>query len=261
MTYWLKRLLTRPRTIIRSWRAIGLFATLRLVQIRFGSEKSVYSVRVPQWPHPVFVRGGNSSDTMVLYEILVTSEYDLVFGMESAKTIIDGGANIGLAAIYFLNTCPESRVVLVEPFEETLNICRRNLEPYGDRAVCVQGAIWPFPGKVDLEASGEDHWTNKVKTSADGGKSGGSDAIVMPVLIEMCGGSVDLLKLDVEGSEREIFGHNSAPWLPAIRNIVIELHGEDCSQRFFEALGPYEYERTNRDMVYFCRNLRPQVAA
>jgi FkbM family methyltransferase len=234
---------------------------MRLVQIRLGSAKSVYSVCVPQWPHPVFVRGGSSSDTMVLYEILVTREYDLVFGMESAKTIIDGGANIGLAAIYFLNTCPKSRVVLVEPFEETLNICRKNLEPYGDRAICLQGAIWPYPGKVDLEATGEDHWTNKVKMSADGGKSGATDAIVMPTLIEMCGGSVDLLKLDVEGSEREIFAHNTASWLPAIRNVVIELHGQDCSESFFGALSPYNYEVTNQDMVYFCRNIKPRAAA
>lgn len=89
-----------------------------------------------------------------------------------------------------------------------------------------------------------------MKTSADGGKSGGTDAIVMPTLIEMCGGSVDLLKLDVEGSEREIFAHNSASRLPAIRNIVIELHGQDCSESVFGAMSPYDYEMTNQDMVY-----------
>jgi hypothetical protein len=156
------------------------------------------------------------------------ANYDLVFDMESAKKIIDGSANSG---------------------------------PAGHRAICLQGAIWPYPGKVDAEATGEDHWTNKVKLSADGGKSGATGAIAMPALIEMCGGSVDLLKLDGEGSEPEIFALNSASWLPAIRNVLIDLHSQDCSESFFGALSQDNYEMTNQGMVYFCRNIRPNAAA
>lgn len=75
------------------------------------------------------------------------------------------------------------------------------------------------------------------------------------------GAGVDLLKLDVEGGEREIFGPNSQEWLPSIANIVIELHGPECEARFFEALQPYDYDQTHRDSVYVCRNLRPRVHA
>ncbi len=68
--------------------------TAALVRIRFGSPDRIYSLNIPQWQHPVYVRGGKSSDTTILYEMLVTNEYQLD-KLESPATIIDGGANIG----------------------------------------------------------------------------------------------------------------------------------------------------------------------
>jgi hypothetical protein len=62
---------------------------------------------------------------------------------------------------------------------------------------------------------------------------------VTPSLIEMGGSSVDLLKLDAEGSESENFALNSASWLSAIRNVAVELHGQDCSESFVGVLSPY----------------------
>lgn len=70
------------------------------------------------------------------------------------------------------------------------------------------------------------------------GETGTAEAFTMKLLIAATGGSVDLLKLDVEGSEREIFGSGAGDWLPFVRNIVIELHGPDCSEIFFRRSPP-----------------------
>jgi len=239
---------------VRSIGGLGLAVTAALIRIRLGSSNRVYPISIPRWHHPVYVRGGKSSDTTVLYEILVTNEYHLVEGLNSPRTIVDGGANIGLAAVYFLNRYPSVRVISVEPFAETFEVCEKNLAPYKGRATALKGAIWSHGGRVSLDPQWED-WVNKVRAPAPG-ETGTAEAITMPSLIATAGGFVDLLKLDVEGSEREIFGPGAKDWLPFVGNIVIELHGADCKERFFEALSPYEYEVSSRDMVYYCRNLR-----
>ena len=258
MNYRLQRLLTRPRAIFRSSSKLGVMATLRLVAIRFGSPDKIYKVRVPQWPHPVYVRGGKSTDSTVLYEMLVTGEYDFASGLNAPETMVDGGANIGLAAVYFLNRYPSVRTISVEPFAESVDLCRKNLAPYKERATVIQGAIWRDEDGVCLDPQNEE-WAHRVRPAA-AGETGLTQTLTVKSLIGLCGGSLDLLKLDIEGSEREIFGPDSMQWLPDVRNILIELHGKDCAERFFSALAHYDYEMTNCDSVYFLRNVRQKKA-
>jgi FkbM family methyltransferase len=254
--YWVKRGLTRPRALFRSARSVGVGITAALVRIRFGSADRIYSLKVPQWPHPVYVRGGKSSDTTILYEILVTNEYRLD-KLQSPATIIDGGANIGLACVALLNRFPSAHIISVEPFAGTFEVCRKNLAAYGKRATALQGAIWPKEGRVSLDPQAED-CANKVGTPV-AGDTATAEAFTMPALIQAAGGFVDLLKLDVEGSELEIFGPGAGEWLPFVRNIVIELHGQDCFDRFFGALDGYDYDLSSHDQVYSCMNLRRRL--
>jgi hypothetical protein len=63
------------------------------------------------------------------------------------------------------------------------------------------------------------------------------------------------LKVDIEGSEREVF--RSGPWLSMVRNICIELHGPDCEAAFNQALNGFEYDRSISGELTIARNLRP----
>jgi hypothetical protein len=77
-------------------------------------------------------------------------------------------------------------------------------------------------------------------------------------LIELAGGNeVDILKIDIEGSEAEVFRNGSGAWLPKVRNIVIELHGEECAESFFGALRDFDYELEMSAELAFCWNIRP----
>ncbi|HEY2844790.1 MAG TPA: FkbM family methyltransferase, partial [Bryobacteraceae bacterium] len=72
--------------------------------------------------------------------------------------------------------------------------------------------------------------------------------------------SIDLLKLDVEGAEREIFTppHD---WLASVKNIAIELHGTEAANRFRAAMEPYQCEMVSRGDVRVCRNLQPLASS
>ncbi len=79
----------------------------------------------------------------------------------------------------------------------------------------------------------------------------------MPSLLRLTpDGRVDLLKIDIEGAEVELFRDGSTAWLAQVRNIVIELHGGECELAFFRALAPYRYELSRSGELTFCRNIR-----
>ena len=181
--------------------------------------------------------------------------------------IIDGGANVGMASLYFLNRYPTARVIAVEPDDANLELCRMNLAPYGNRVTLIHGAIWKCGGRLALEA-GRQEWVSRVRDD----QAGSVEAFTLASLIAHGDGKVGLLKLDIEGSEIEVFGPNAREWLPSVRNIAIELHGEDRKDGFFAALKRYRYDlslhRTWTDSadesmpcyLAICQNLHPESA-
>lgn len=238
----MKWILTRPRVLLRASKALGWRTMLQLVRIRVtGTAQRKYVLRIPHYPHPVFIRGGQSSDAVALYEVLVTQEYSLTVDLDSPAFIIDGGANIGSASLFFLNRYPMARVIAVEPDPANLELCHMNLEPYGERATVIHGAIWKSAGRLTLK-TGKESWGSSVGDD----QSGSVEAFTLPALIAFGDGKVDLLKLDIEGSKSEVFGPNAQEWLPRVRNIAIELHGEDRKDHFFAALRGYRYDLSLR---------------
>jgi hypothetical protein len=59
-------------------------------------------------------------------------------------------------------------------------------------------------------------------------------ALGIATLLREVGDHVDILKVDIEGSEKEVF--REAPWLGQISHLVIELHGPDCETAVMQAV-------------------------
>ena len=67
---------------------------------------------------------------------------------------------------------------------------------------------------------------------------------------------IDILKLDIETSEKNLFAENYQSWLPKTHLIIIELHDRmlpGCSKVFFEAINEtfskYEYSHSGEYTV------------
>ena len=80
-------------------------------------------------------------------------------------------------------------------------------------------------------------WACAVEAGASEGPPVRSVSIRM--LLEMTElKRVSILKIDIEGSEKELFSHDVG-WLKSIDNIVIELHGDERARElFFELFIP-----------------------
>ena len=64
------------------------------------------------YKHPIFIRS-NSTDISNFHEIF-NIEFPLPNNL-NPKFIIDAGANVGYASIFFLNKYPKASVIAVEP--------------------------------------------------------------------------------------------------------------------------------------------------
>jgi FkbM family methyltransferase len=262
----------RPTLRVFRWHAksIGIAATAKL-WLAFLARRACRKVhvRLPAvalrpsgYSHPIYLRPG-ASDSLVFHQVFIMGEYDRVFRLENPKLIIDLGANVGYTSVRFLNHFPDVRVLAVEPDPSNADLCRRNLKPYGERVRLLQAAIWSEPAYLvvqphPLGCYGFEYGT-RVRTPAEG-ERGTTAAMDIAGLIAISGNaSVDLLKVDIEGSEAELFARNCASWLPNVRNLVIELHNKRSREVFAEALRNYEFELLSCGELTFCWNLRRKL--
>jgi hypothetical protein len=141
-------------------------------------------------------------------------------------------------------------------------ICQQNLAPFGARATVVHGAAWPERGVLQVKRGvfrdGRE-WATQVcsPTDPESGDPVVQSCDIDSLLVIAGSHEVDLLKSDIERSERELFSRNTAAWMPKIRNICIELHDENCAAVFFSAWSGYVYEPSCSGELTICSNLRP----
>jgi hypothetical protein len=64
---------------------------------------------------------------------------------------------------------------------------------------------------------------------------------------------IDLLKIDIEGGERELFASGFESWLSRTRTIVIETHGPECREVFLQAVKPYGFKVQEAEYVMIGR--------
>ncbi len=105
-----------------------------------------------------------------------------------------------------------------------------------------------------LDHAGGNEWGVRVR-AARAGEIGGIEAIDLPSLGL---NRIDLLKIDIEGSEANLFAEGSDRWLPHVSNIAIELHGNECEERFHNAMSNYCYTLLHSGELTICRDIKPR---
>jgi FkbM family methyltransferase len=189
------------------------------IRIRFSDKRSIW------------IRLG-STDIAVLYEIFARGEYshhvheiEQRIDIPKNATIVDLGANIGLAAIYFQQRYPHASLVCVEPEWNNFRCLARNTEGDGvdTRITCVRALIGAGSGVGYLQDENCGEWGFSISRNESAGAEATS-ILDLRTLLENAGcGDVDVLKCDIEGSEAELM-QGIAAWAPHVRALIIELH-------------------------------------
>ncbi|MEM7552775.1 MAG: FkbM family methyltransferase [Cyanobacteria bacterium P01_A01_bin.84] len=235
---------TLPNSIINILDKIGISLKNKKISLKFKS-----------YQHPVWLRYG-TSDPGILYQIFLFQEYSCLDDLSAPKLIIDAGANVGFSSVYFLNKYPNAHVIAIEPDKSNFDIARKNLSYYQPRALLINAGIWSHDTKLIVErGNGRNECGFQVRECFENEKSE-VNALGIDSLLKNSGfETIDLLKIDIEGSETILFSENHQNWLNKVKNIVIELHGEECEEKFFRALSTYNYELSNYGELTVCKRL------
>jgi FkbM family methyltransferase len=219
------------------------------------------SVHPAPLEHAVSIRMGDSSDVDTFDQMFVRGELKFAEALRATRPrlIVDLGANVGYASAFLLSLFVDAFALAVEPDPRNVARCRANLAPYADRARVIEGAVWSRCGQLVLSrgtfGDGRD-WATEVR-EARAGEQADVTAYDVPALLARCPmDMVDLLKIDIEGSETALFSANVDRWIDRVRNICIELHGERCRQAFFEALHNHTFETAMSGEYLVCTNIR-----
>lgn len=210
---------------------------------------------VKQSPHPLFFRYG-SSDLWVFSQIFIRNEYGKIANIHDIRSIIDCGANIGYSSAYFLMNYPQVQIMAVEPDSRNFELLTRNTAPYASRVTCIQKALWSHQTglKISTDPIGEaNEWATTVRACQSSESADVQATDIYSLMKEFGKDTIDILKVDIEGSEEVVFRSNYDRWLERIGIVVIELHGEQAEQAFFGALGSQDFEFSRSDELTVAR--------
>ena len=183
----------------------------------------------------------NSSDSAVFRQIFIEHEYrNVVELLKNSATppacMVDAGANIGLTSLYLRKHFPELRIIALEPAEGTFNRLKRNIELNRMEYVHVlKKGLWSSSTKLMEDRSFRDgqDWSFRLKEAGPEEKALFETVSMADLLKEQKIDFVDLLKIDIEGGEDEVFSSTAdISWLAKVRVITIEVHDEfNCRDR------------------------------
>jgi FkbM family methyltransferase len=218
-------------------RAVGVVATANiLVRRAFGFARPV-TVRWGSGSRDEFAIRPAESDLFAASQIFGWEDYrlsdDVIKRLNSvAKSwraeghipiVVDGGANVGYASIYFAHKFPDALVVAIEPDPDTFVMLQKNTSRR-EQIRPVHGALWRDESGVELKHRSTGSWATSAVPSSKNGSI--PSWRIEELLRQIPRGRVLVLKLDIEGAERQVF-EASPETVRAAPCVMVEPHDYD----------------------------------
>lgn len=158
----------------------------------------------------------------------------------SKLIILDCGSNIGLTSLFFLDYFPNSRIVAIEPEIGNFNSLDFNLDQKSfPQIVKIKGAVWSKNAQIQIVKDFRDKsdWSYRVEETdeADSIKAYSINQVITEHSLDF----IDILKIDIEGSEQEIFTGSDVnlDFLDVTKCLAIEIHDEfNCREKIYHIL-------------------------
>ncbi|GAA0871246.1 hypothetical protein GCM10009117_03920 [Gangjinia marincola] len=204
------------------------------------------SIRVPGFKYPISIRP-NSTDIPTFYQIFFEKQYEISLNYKPL-TIIDAGANTGFSAIYLANRFKKAHIVAVEAEYNNYNMLKTNTASY-EQISCHHNALaYQSNKEIAVIDNGAGSWGfttfSKLKSSNKTKKNNVYTLSIPDIMEEYGWSTIDVLKLDIEGAEKELFEKDYFLWLPKVKCLVIELHdlkNPGTSKIFFNVISSYDF--------------------
>lgn len=221
-----------------SVRILGFFKAIKH-EYNSRYRKKTYKVKPYGYKYPIFLRG-KTSDCYAFFQVITSRGYKL-FADFKPEIIIDCGANIGLTTIFFKKNYPQAQIIAIEPEKSNFDLLRKNTALYND-VICLQNGIWDKSCYLKVIDEHAEKWAFRVEESIE--KTDICAISINDIIKSYNLKFIDVLKIDIEGAEKQIFTNGFKEWLPLVKVLMIELHDSTnpgCSKALFKALDGFDF--------------------
>jgi FkbM family methyltransferase len=224
------QLLLRFARFVRDAYCLGIIPAIQGVRATYGSGRLYVKIR---GGGRIVIRRQNS-DYATLRQVFghreysigndaveadIQSRYSDILSNGQKPIIVDAGANIGLATLWFKAQYPKATVIAIEPDLENFAVLKENAVA-SDTTLLVNAAVGSLPGSVSLIRDSSMGWAVQTQRTQGNGIS----IVTIDDAIALVPNGVPLIvKIDIEGFESDLFGDNLA-WLDATFAVFIEPH-------------------------------------
>lgn len=213
----------------RQWKAVAL-AYLGFRAVRF--------------PYTLHLRNGHTltleerGDVVIFWLVFVRRHYP-VNALD--RQIVDIGANIGLFTIYAAREAKGSRILAVEPFPDSCQRLRTHVQEnrLSGRVTVLNCAVASESGAAEMDAaSGIPSQYRRIDSAATATlntKHRGLAALedvpgivvekkTLSDIVDLVDGDIDLVKMNIHGSEYSVLMSAPAKVLQRVRRIAVQYH-------------------------------------
>ncbi len=199
---------------------------------------------IPQAKAPLILRAG--ADLKVFQQVFIDGQYDLQTTNEP-RLIVDAGAHVGCATVFFAKKFPNCTILAIEPEASNFALLCRNLADYSN-VTPIKAALWHKPAVLSTVNPDAESWSFQMQ-QASPNECCAVLGLTLEEILTWCGTSnIDILKLDIEGAEKEIFAAaHSGEWINCVNEMVVELHDRivpGCTEALEDAIRSQAFSRS-----------------
>jgi FkbM family methyltransferase len=246
-------------TIKYYYKRFGINGIIGIIKTKFTKTEVLIRVDRKEIKFPFYLRD-QTSDIPTFDQIFLKEEYSFS-PYKSPRIIVDAGANIGLTSIYFANKYPEAKIISIEPEKSNYKLLKKNIDQYNN-IVAYHAALWNKNEMINLVDPGLGKWGFMTTNNENNNEILESNTCheVQGLTVDRIMNmndlkEIDILKIDIEGSEREVF-LNSSDWIEKINIIIIELHEQmrtGCNSSFYNGTSGFDDEWTQGENIFLSR--------
>jgi len=238
----LTKILSQEKKEYIEWvfRRFGKTKALKSLIKVFVERKTLDNFRIGDLNSNILMRP-NKTDRKVYDQIFVDKEFDMT--IPEPDVIVDAGAHIGLASLFFANKYPQARILALEPALNNYKLLNKNTKKYSNIET-VRAALWDCETKLQVKNPNSEPWGFRLIKDEESGSipAIGINGLKKKYEIE----KISLLKMDIEGSEKRVF-EKSNKWICGVENIIVELHeryATGCTYEMERVIDGQDYHRS-----------------
>jgi len=221
-----------------------------VILLIFRAEK----ISLPITKKTIFLRN-KTKDVETFKEIFNGNIYNLRLPIVP-NTIVDAGANVGFASMFFKIKYPNATIVAIEIEKSNVAMIKKNTQDYKN---CTVENKALFNKNSYFKIGDPYNATNSfvIKEVNQSDEYDIESITLDEIILKNKWETIDVLKIDIEGAEKKLFESDYEEWLPKTKIIMVETHDRmipKCSNTVMKTIDKYNFilfTTTEGTLIYF----------